>query len=53
MGGLGPEEFILVLGELLGDFAVTIILNNLGAVSNEQLRVNQAINIVPDRLQGC
>lgn len=36
-----------VLGELLGNLAVAVILHDLGAVSDEKLWVDQAVDVVP------
>lgn len=44
---------VLVLGEFLCHLAVAVVLDDLGAVSDEQLRVHQAVNLIPDGLQDC
>ena len=51
LGGRGLLERSFVLGKLLGYLTVAVVLNNLGAVSNEQLGVDQAVNVTPDGLE--
>lgn len=47
----GSVERFLVLGQLLRHLSVAVVLDNLGAVANEQLGVYQAVNFVPDGLR--
>ena len=48
----GQVERLLVLGQLLRHLAVAVIFDDLGAVADEQLGVNQAVDLVPDGLQN-
>lgn len=51
LGRRGLVKGLLVLGELLRHLAVAVVVDDLGAVANEQLGVDQAVNVVPDGLK--
>jgi hypothetical protein len=51
LGRLRLQEKFAILGQLRSNLAVAIVHNDLGAVSDKQLGVDQAIDLVPDRLQ--
>ena len=44
------REGILILGESLLNLAGAVVLDNLGAVANEESGVDEAVDIVPDGL---
>lgn len=48
----GLVQRLLVPGQLGRHLAVAVVLDDLGAVADEQLGVNQAVNVVPDGLAG-
>lgn len=50
---LRRQQRLLIPRELLLDLAVAVVLDNLAAVANKQLRVHQAINVIPDGLWLC
>lgn len=47
MGCGGTCQSSLILGQLLRDLAVAVVIYDLGAVANEQLGVDQAVDFVP------
>ena len=49
--GRGLVERLLVLGQLLRHLAVAVVVDDLGAVADEQLGVDEAVNLVPDGLK--
>jgi hypothetical protein len=50
---LRRQQRLLVPRQLLLDLAVAVVLDNLAAIAHKQLRVHQAVKVIPDGLWLC